>query len=533
MSDSPPITDSAPPPDPAPSTLSTLSNPIIQIPLSLTPSQMALSRQQLFDITRAPITLPVSRFLSIWPFIDNVYVRKKARPATGRKPGYELWECRNRRKHPPKSSTPRNRVGRPGATCLVGLRVMWNHYVVGEERTVTIERYTDETHTHTLDEMDKQKRSSAIRRLAAKEALKGAQPHEVANAMKAEMEILAAVGGRYITRADVKNASRSYEAGSQAAEKWAQGHSGEGQLFSGVEGAEMWHQQPLPGPAPWMETRSQMSAQEGVPPAQAPAPAPTSAQQAETPSPTQASPPTQAPPLTEAPPPTEAPLPTEASQPTNDPTPIQAPAPAASSLPQFPLKTTTLLLIDSQVGFMHPTHWGPARSNPSYETNVATLLAHFRALRSAHPGAGPDIIHVRHASRDPTSPLHPDAVGFAWMSHTTPIAGEQVVTKGVNSSFIGTDLEKMLRAAGTRRLYVAGLSTDHCVSTTVRMAGNLGVVDGEWGKGEVVLVGDATACWEKVGGMWKAEIVHAVHVESLREFARVGWTGEVVRECVG
>ncbi|KAL5349862.1 hypothetical protein ACLOAV_004896 [Pseudogymnoascus australis] len=480
---------------------------------------MSLSRQQLFDITRAPITLPISRFLSIWPFIDNVYVRKKARAATGRKPGYELWECRNRRKHPPKSSTPRNRVGRPGATCLVGLRIMWNRYVEGEERTVTIERYTDETHSHTLDEMDKQKRSSAIRRLAAREALKGVQPHEVANAMKAEMEILAAVGGRYITRADVKNACRSYEAGDRAAEKWARDHSGEGPLFSGVEGAEMWHEQLLPGSAPWMETRTQMSAQEGTPPA--PASAPTSSQQMEAPTPAQ------------APPPTEVPPPTQATQPTNDPTPIQAPATAPSSLPPFPLNATTLLLIDSQAGFTHPTHWGPARSNPSYETNVATLLSHFRALRSAHPGAGPDIIHVRHASADPTSPLHPDAAGFAWMPYTTPIAGEQIVTKGVNSSFIGTDLENMLRAAGTRRLYVAGLSTDHCVSTTVRMAGNLGVVDGEWGKGEVVLVGDATACWEKVGGMWKAEIVHAVHVESLREFARVGWTGEVVRECVG
>ncbi|OBT70309.1 hypothetical protein VE03_00287 [Pseudogymnoascus sp. 23342-1-I1] len=506
-----PIPSPPPPSPPAPSTLST---PILQIPLSLTPTQMSLARHQLFDITRAPLTLPITRFLTLWPWIDNVYVRKKTRAATGRKPGYELWECRNRRKHHPPTApvTPRPRVGRPGATCLVSLKIIWDRQVVGEERTVTIERYTEETHSHTLDDMDRQKRSSALRRLAAREALKGAQPHEVANAMKAEMEALDAVGGRYITRADVKNAMRSYEGGNVgAAGKWERGQEGEGPLLGDIEGAEMWHKQLLSGPAPWMESPTQASAQRREPPAPAPAPAtaPINAPQ------TQAPPPTQAPPST------------------NDPNPLQAPSPAPSSPPPVPLSATTLLLIDSQAGFTHPTHWGPARSNPSYETNIATLLSHFRALRLAHPGAGPDIIHVRHASADPTSPLHPDAAGFAWMPYTTPIAGEAIVTKGVNSSFIGTDLEEMLRARGTRRLYVAGLSTDHCVSTTVRMAGNLGVTDGEWGRGEVVLVGDATACWEKVGGGWKAEIVHAVHVESLREFARVGWTGEVVRECVG
>ncbi|KFZ04621.1 hypothetical protein V502_10012, partial [Pseudogymnoascus sp. VKM F-4520 (FW-2644)] len=413
---------------------------------------MTLTRQQLFDITRAPITLPFSRFLALWPWIDNVYVRKKIRAATGRTPGYELWACRNRRKHPPSSApaTPGGRRSRPGATCLVGLKLVWNRYVEGEERTVTIERYTEETHSHTLDEMDKQKRSSAIRRIAARETLGGAQPHEVANAMKADMEVLAAVGGTYITRADVKNASKSYEG-----ETWgrrSRGHDGGFTPIIVAEGLERWREQLLPGPAPWMETSTQTAARRRA--ADADAPASTSTPQLNAP------PPTQAPPTAQAPPPTqEAPL-TQAPPPTHDLPTTQALAPS-TSLPA-PLTATTLVLIDSQAGFTHPTHWGPARSNPSYETNVAALLSHFRALRSAHPGAGPGIIHVRHASLDPTSPLHPDAPGFQWMPYTTPIAGEQIVTKGVNSSFIGTDLEKMLRAAGTRRLYIAGLSTDHC-----------------------------------------------------------------------
>jgi nicotinamidase-related amidase len=124
------------------------------------------------------------------------------------------------------------------------------------------------------------------------------------------------------------------------------------------------------------------------------------------------------------------------------------------------------------------------------------------------------------------------------MPYSIPLEeeGEEIITKNVNSAFIGTDLEARLRAKGTRRLFVAGLSTDHCVSTTVRMAGNLGVVDrGEGGeeKGELVLVADATACWRKPGGEWDAEVVHAVHVESLREFAEVRSTEEVLRACGG
>lgn len=67
------------------------------------------------------------------------------------------------------------------------------------------------------------------------------------------------------------------------------------------------------------------------------------------------------------------------------------------------------------------------------------------------------------------------------------------------------------------------------------MAGNLHVTDrvGEDGRvveGDVVLVGDATAAWEKTGGKWDAETVHAVHLESLGEFARVTSTRDVVAE---
>jgi nicotinamidase-related amidase len=188
------------------------------------------------------------------------------------------------------------------------------------------------------------------------------------------------------------------------------------------------------------------------------------------------------------------------------------------------------LLIDNQQGFSHPTHWGPSRSNPHYEPNIQTLLHTFR-----NHTPPPLIIHIQHLSTSPLSPLHPSSPSCAFYPTTTPLPAEVLITKTVNSAFIRTPLESILRENEIWRLYIAGLSTDHCVSTTTRMAANLHVTDheGEGGQlveGEVVLVGDATAAWEKPGGRFDAETVMAVHLESLGEFARVASTEDVVRE---
>jgi hypothetical protein len=67
------------------------------------------------------------------------------------------------------------------------------------------------------------------------------------------------------------------------------------------------------------------------------------------------------------------------------------------------------------------------------------------------------------------------------------------------------------------------------------MAGNLHVTwhdraDGTVEQRDVVLIEDATAVWKKSDGYFDLETVQKVDIESLREFARIATTDEVLKE---
>ena len=195
-----------------------------------------------------------------------------------------------------------------------------------------------------------------------------------------------------------------------------------------------------------------------------------------------------------------------------------------------PSLPTGLLLIDSQRGFDDTSYWGELSSNATYKTNIASLVSSFRTARNAKE-SNIHILHVGHASTNPASPLHPlhPSGGHAFYPFTSPEGDEPVFYKSVNSAFIGTKLESEIRARGIRQLVVAGLTTDHCVSTSVRMAANLEIVGSGNGEGRIILVDDATATYAK--GKYDALTVHGVTVESLRgEFCEVWETERIVRE---
>lgn len=144
------------------------------------------------------------------------------------------------------------------------------------------------------------------------------------------------------------------------------------------------------------------------------------------------------------------------------------------------------------------------------------------------------------------------------------VQDEIIMTSHGHSIFVNTPMEQLLNKHAVKTLLIAGMPLEQSVSTAVRTAQNLALC-GKWGgrgnledaefgklwtdgagihleapadkvdnynKGvyvdmpRIVLVEDAVRAFAKNG--LDPETVHAVHIDSLREFAEVRTTKEVV-----
>ncbi|KAJ7613234.1 isochorismatase [Roridomyces roridus] len=185
---------------------------------------------------------------------------------------------------------------------------------------------------------------------------------------------------------------------------------------------------------------------------------------------------------------------------------------------------TTLVVVDVQTGFTLAPY-SSLNVYPSLPTVLANITSTIQAFRTASI----PVIHIHHASVDPDSPLNPylNPEGYKVHPAAAPLPDEIIFVKHVNSGFIGTGLEEHLRREGIKTLVIVGLTTSHCVSTTTRMAGNLG-----W---EVFLARDGTGMFERKaapggnGEGFSAETMHEVALSELHgEFATVITTDKII-----
>ncbi|MGP4082352.1 cysteine hydrolase family protein [Pseudalkalibacillus sp. R45] len=181
-------------------------------------------------------------------------------------------------------------------------------------------------------------------------------------------------------------------------------------------------------------------------------------------------------------------------------------------------QNTPLIVIDVQQAFQHP-NWGN-RNNPEAEKNIAALIDDWRM--NSRP-----VFFVQHISDNPESLFYEEGEGVDFKEDCRPVNGEVIIRKTVNSAFIGTDLQQRVTELHCKNVVIVGLTTNHCVETTTRMAGNFGM--------NPILVEDACATFDRRGPdgkIYLAEDIHQMTIVNLNEeFAEIMATAQLLQSA--
>jgi biuret amidohydrolase len=160
------------------------------------------------------------------------------------------------------------------------------------------------------------------------------------------------------------------------------------------------------------------------------------------------------------------------------------------------LDGAALVIIDMQRDFLEPGGFGAALGNDV--TRLQAAIAPCRDVLAAARQLGLLVIHTREGHRPDLSDAPPHKVergeaknrigargpmgrilirgepGHDIIAALYPLQDEPVIDKPGKGAFYQTDLELMLRNRGIDTLFVAGVTTEVCVNTTVREANDRG-----------------------------------------------------------
>ncbi len=160
------------------------------------------------------------------------------------------------------------------------------------------------------------------------------------------------------------------------------------------------------------------------------------------------------------------------------------------------LDAAAFVIIDMQRDFLEPGGFGEALGNDV--SHLRAAVAPCRAMLAAARRLGFLVIHTREGHRPDLSDAPPHKVergdpatrigargpmgrilvrgepGHDIIPELYPLKSEPVIDKPGKGAFYQTDLELMLRNRGIDTLFVAGVTTEVCVNTTVREANDRG-----------------------------------------------------------
>jgi nicotinamidase-related amidase len=140
-----------------------------------------------------------------------------------------------------------------------------------------------------------------------------------------------------------------------------------------------------------------------------------------------------------------------------------------------PLKDSALIMIDCQNTY---------RSGIMQLTGVEAALLEAQKLLNLARTLQIPVFHIQHDA-GPGTPYDITAPIGAIADEVAPLAGEPVIVKHYPNSFVQTDLDQQLKAAGIKNLVLAGFMTHMCINSTAHGAFNLGY--------NVTVVASATA----------------------------------------